>query len=339
MANFNLQQRIGYTKGLKELLIRVCSDYQIGKHISHKIILMGYEDCNLILKTDKNNYFVKLFALFRDDAECQRYVEIIQKALNAGVKHPFLHKFNNDPLYQIKIEDVKIRLAVMDFTDGKSIYELKTKLNNDEIKFIVKQAALINQIELKQSFVYDSWAISNFEKEYKEKGKYLLPPDDKLIASLAVQFKNLQIDRLPHCFVHGDITRTNTMKDKNGNLFIIDFACANYYPRIQELAVLLCDLFFDPQNPNSFPKMYDFVVAEYEKYIKLTKEEKETLPLYVKFAHAMHLLRANYERIVEKNETEENNYFLSIGRIGLNFTEKLWENNQKNKSSFIWNQK
>lgn len=248
----------------------------------------------------------------------------------------------------------------MDYINGQNLFELKTALTDTEMKFLIKQAALINKIKIKPSLVYDHWAITNFLEQYAKKEKYLDRQDNKLIAPLVKIFEELSIETLPHCFVHGDITKTNTLKDTNGRLYIIDFAVANYYPRIQELAVLLCDLFFDreysaryggdeagrkrtcprrrrgiprlersggrgssffdPQNPDTSAENYAFVLNEYQKYIKLTSEEVAKLPIYVRLAHAMHVLCATYEKVVNENTSEENNYFLNIGRIGLRCT-------------------
>jgi len=131
--------------------------------------------------------------------------------------------------------------------------------------FIIKQAALINQIDLHPSLVYDHWAITSLLDEYKIKGKYLTKQDEEFIKPLIRSFQSIDIDKLPHCFVHGDITKTNTMRSKKGDIYILDFAVANYYPRIQELAVILCDLFFDRKHVDLFPENYKLAINEYQK--------------------------------------------------------------------------
>lgn len=119
--------------------------------------------------------------------------------------------------------------------------------------------------------------------------------------------------------------KLNTMKSTNGDIYILDFAVANYYPRIQELAVILCDLFFDPKNPNEFPKNYNLAINEYQNYISFTSDELEKLPKYVKLAHTMHILLANYEKTANGNESSENEYFLGMGRVGLKYLNQIWE--------------
>lgn len=319
------QKRINYQGELEPLLTQTCKEFDIGAYNSHYIIPIGYEDFNLKLQTDKGYYFVKIFASFRNESDCKRYVDVIRSVLEAGVAHPFLYKTSQGFLYETSLNNSIDRLCVMEYVDGKTFYELQTAPTNDEIRFIIKQAALINKIDIKPAFVYDNWAIINFLEQYEKKNQYLNKADTDLIAPLIEEFNSLAIKSLPHCFIHGDITKTNVVKDNSNRLRIIDFAVSNYDPRIQELALLFCDLFFDPQKPESFIKTYEFAISEYQQYTTLTPDEIAKLPIYIKLAHAMHLLCANYEKIVLKNASAENNYFLNIGRVGLDYTSKLWK--------------
>jgi len=314
------QKRINYQGDLKPFLQKVCNDFDLGEYQSFAIIPIGYEDFNLKLTTNKGNFFVKMFAASRNEEGCQRCVNIINHTLENGVSEPKLYRNGQEFLRKVGND----RLIVMEYVNGKTFFELQAIPTTDEIKFIVKQAALINKTNLKPSFIYDHWAITSFLKEYAEKGKYLLRADNELIRPLVDLFSSLDIKSLPHSLAKGDIIKTNIMKDSDGKIYIVDFAVANWYPRIQELAVLLCDLFFDPRHTEDFAKTYNFVLSEYQKYIKLTPEEIKLLPTFVKFAHAMHVLLANYEKVVNGNSSAENEYFLNIGRVGLKFTIELW---------------
>jgi Ser/Thr protein kinase RdoA (MazF antagonist) len=240
--------------------------------------------------------------------------------LNNGVSEPKLYKNDQEFLYELDND----KLIVMEYIEGKSFYELQTVPTSEEIKCIVKQAALINKTDLKPAFIYDHWAITSLLKEYAEKGKYLSEADNKSVKPFIDSFISLNIEGLPHSLVHGDITKTNVMRDSDGKIYIVDFAVTNWYPRIQELAVLLCDLFFDSNKTADFINTYNFVLSEYQKYIQLIPEEIKLLPTFVKFAHTMHVLLANYEKVVNANSSAENEYFLNIGRVGLKLTTNLW---------------
>ncbi len=321
----SFQKRIHYQGDLHPLLQQVCKDFDIGQYTSHGVIPIGHEDFNLIVTTDKGNFFVKVFGSFRDDEECKRYINVIEQALKAGVSHPRLYESIQGFLYHASFDGISDWLCVMQYIDGNNFYELQAHPTIEEVKFIVKQAALINSINLKPSFVYDHWAITNFLKEYGEKKQYLEKEDSELLEPLVPIFHSLSIDTLPHCFVHGDITKTNTMKSNDGRIYIIDFAVASWYPRIQELSVLLCDLFFDQNHPDNFVRTYDVVLSEYKKYISLTEDEVCKLPNYVKLAHAMHMLLANYEKVANSNTSAENEWFLQMGRAGLLLTNRIWK--------------
>jgi len=310
-------QRINYKGKIDDISLAICKDFQIGDLVSNKLVLVGYEDFNFILKTTNGKYFVKIFSNFRSDDDCDRYIEIMLNTIKAGVSFPRLFKYQQNYLYTKTINSSKLRICVMEYIDGESYYSLKQKPDIDEIKILAHQAGLINSIEIKPKFIYDEWAIINFLNEFQKKGKYLLQQDFIIMESLVKKFKDLSIEKLPHCFVHGDIIVTNTMKDGNGKIWIIDFAVSNYYPRIQELAVLACNVLFDEKDDSKSKNNLKIALEEYQRTIILTPRELEVLPDYIKLAHAMHLLSGNYEKIIKKNDLEENEYWLNQGRAGL----------------------
>src|SRR3990167_7272106 len=325
--NDTFQNRIGYSGDIKPVLLQVCKDYSIGEFITHKVISMGYEDFNLILTSSNGKYFVKMFATFRVDGESQRYVNVMVKALEAGVQQTKLFKSSQGYLHKITADGIQISLCVMEQIDGVSFYEKNLKATTDEMRFLVQQAALINKIDLKPKPVYDIWAVVHFPEEYKKKREYLNEADIKLIDPLVEQFSAIKVEELPHCFVHGDIIKTNVMKNKEGKLYIIDFAASSYYPRVQELAVLLCNMLFDEDNLVTFPEYYKLALEEYRKHNQLTENEIEVLPLFVKIAHIMHVLCATYEKVAKGNNTAENEYWINLGRKGLVYTTQSWNLN------------
>lgn len=321
----NFQKRIHYQGDLKSLLVQTCKDFDIGIYSSHSIIPIGYEDFNLKLSTSKDNYFVKIFASFRNENDCKRYVDVISSVLESGVAHPNLYKSSQGFLYQISLNGSIDRLCVMEYITEKSFFETQSTPDPNDVRLIIKQASLINSIDIKPAYIYDNWAIVNFPEQYEKKKQYLDKKDDYLITPLINQLNQLSLNILPYTFVHGDITKTNTIKGPYGKIRIIDFAVSNYYPRILELSALFSDLFFETQNPDSFMEVYKFALNEYQQYLPLTPEELIALPTCVKLTHAMHILCANYDKIVLKNSSNENNYYLNNGRLGLKHTTKLWK--------------
>lgn len=311
------KKRINYNGDLKDISLQICKDYNFGDFISNNLILMGYEDFNFVLETNEGKHFVKIFANFRTLEDCKRYIEVISKAVEAKVSTPKLYKSKQGYLHLVEINKTKLRLCIMEFIDGKTLFELNEKLSNEEIKFLVHQATLINSLNLKPKFVDDEWAITNFLKAFNKKSKSLSNENLRYIKPLVDKFKHLKIEKLPPCFVHGDIISTNVMKDKKGKLWIIDFAVSNYYPRIQELAVLACNILFDECTEEKSKENLDVALKEYKKRIQLTKGELGALPTYIKLAHGMHLLCANFEKVSKSNNSYENEYWFNQGIRGL----------------------
>ena len=77
---------------------------------------------------------------------------------------------------------------------------------------------------------------------------------------------------------------------------------------------------------------YKLALDEYQKQNKLTKLEVETLPLYLKAAHAMHVIGAGREKYKKGNESDENEYWLNQGRNGLRDTNRLFKTNKYRKN-------
>jgi Ser/Thr protein kinase RdoA (MazF antagonist) len=316
--------RIGYTGNLNDLAEGICTGYRLGKLVSTEIVKFGYEDLNMVVKTDKGKYFVKILSRNRDVetrvwGTSKRYMDTMNRASYSGANVPKLMNFNVSYFSSLAPINsaAELKVCVMEFIDGENLYASGINLTESEIKTLAKQVALIDKMDLKPEPIYDEWSIVNFANEFKAKGKYLEADDRTLIEPVLEEFNKIKLAPLPHCFVHGDILKTNVIKDKTGKLWIVDFAVSNYYPRIVELAVLACNVLFDENSKEVSESNLKSALKEYEKYINLTEEEHRLIPLFVRAAHAMHLLSANYQKVVNGNSTKENEYWMKQGRTGL----------------------
>ena len=315
MPENNFQNRISFRGDLSPVLENVCADFAIGKYSSHQIVTTGYEDLNIIVSTNSGKYFLKIFSDFRSIDDCKRYIDIVTKVLEAGVHHPKLFKYNDEYLYQDGSND--IRLCVMEFIDGNTFYDFSRKLSNEEIKKVVDEVIKINKINYKPAFMYDSWAISSILDEYEIIKNYLNEDDLKLVSPLIEKFASIDQDSLPHSLVHGDLIKPNVLLSKDEQIYVIDFSVANYAPRIQELAVLFCNMFFDKKDDALNNEIFKKVIDQYCKEIALTELELSLLPFYIDLAHAMHIIGANSEKYLADNDSAENQYWLNLGRSGL----------------------
>ncbi|MBR2289951.1 MAG: phosphotransferase [Clostridia bacterium] len=319
------KDRINLNTDLSNISRQICKQYELGEYISDTIITVGYEDFNYILKTSTGKYCVKVFNRERTNQDCKNYIDRIELASTLSINTPKLHKADDKGEYDIEFDNVKYRLCVFDYIDGESFYDLEIIPNEDEIKEIIRQMAVIHKATLKSDFIYDKWAIINYEQEMKDKDQYLNEEDKKKLQELLDSFKKVDMDRLPKAFVHGDIISTNVMKDKNNKLWIIDFAVSNYLPRVIDLAVSACNLCLDADSKENTARKTKMILDEYQKYNKLTNYEKEQFPIFFDIANAMGVLQISY--LATLGETsEEGKFWYNESKQGLAFSdEDFWK--------------
>lgn len=306
--------RLDYEGRLADVFNLVCTDFGLPSYKSHSLIPVGYEDVNFKLETNNGSYFVKIFSSSRLQADIDRYVKVIETALQSGVRHPQLFK-NKRGSHLYKPTQTNLQLLVMEWLDGSSFWDIGNKPTDKECLEIIEIAVSVNSIDYKPPFTYDGWAITSFENEFKHYSDTLNSDDRQKVSEVLSEFISLELDSLPKALVHGDLIATNVIKTSRG-LFVVDFSVANYYPRIQELAVLFCNLFFDENDAKNSERMYNTYSQAYSKRLLLTEAENKALPIYTKAAHAMHVIGAS-KAIVKGEDDEENQYWLNLGRKGL----------------------
>lgn len=322
------QERITYRGEMKPFLQSALSSYDFGEYASHQVKQNGYEDFNLILETTTSTVFVKCFAHWRGKQDSRRYLQMIQGVKEIGsVRTPFLYKNNQGhTLSSIKMGGATVSLCLMQYLDGGNIWESNQPLSTAEQAEVIRQAAKINKTDLKPSYVKDSWAIINIDQTYGENRQRVNDIDRPLIESLLTELHSIDIDSLPHCFVHGDIRTTNVMRHSDKQVYVIDFSVANWYPRIMEMAVLCSDILFDPLHPEEFDDKYLWALKEYQKAgVLLTSLEIRILPLFVRLAHAMNVIGASSVNATNFISKKENDHWLKKGRQGLHFSVEDWK--------------
>lgn len=313
--------RINLNTDLSNISKIICDNYKLGNYVSDKIVEIGYEDFNYILTTDENKYFIKILYDGRDENESNDYLERLKSVCETEVAFPKLLNVDGNYLFKITIENVTYRIFVFEYIDGSNLFELNQELTDEELKFIADQINLIHKINIKPNFIYDSWAISSFPKEYNKKKDVISDDYKSIIEELYNQYNSINFDNLPHAFVHGDLMNTNIMRDKSGKLWLIDFAVSNYLPRIQDLVVASCNLCMTDNDERSFQRI-KVLINEYSKNNKLTEYEKEAFKILFKISNAMFLMQSSYQ-ISIGNDSKETLFWNEKGKNGLIFSNKI----------------
>lgn len=306
--------RLNYTGDLEPVIDRLCAAYGVGTPAGSSVVEVGYEDCNVILETDQDKYLAKMFAKSRTAEDIARYATTMQKVVEAGINHPELLTTSSG---EVTYTDSGITLVLMRFVEGKTFFELDRAPDANERKAVLEQAAKVNEVEYKPAYLFDSWAIPNIRVMFDKVRQFVEPDDLKLVEQVMAQYEAIPVDDLPHCFVHGDFTKTNVLKGNDGKIYILDFSVANWYPRIQELAVIAANLLHDNDDSSSLEDRCNQVADEYSQHNTLTSEERRHLPAYALAGIAMEFMGAHQEKYINGNDTDETDYWLKLGREGL----------------------
>ncbi len=323
METFELQdfnKRIGLNTDLKNISLEICKRYDLGDFISNELIEIGYEDYNYYLTTSRGKYCVKIFSKARTSEDVNNYLERIRAVANSNINAPKPLLINGNINLSLEYQQNNYEICVFEYIDGKNFFQLQENPSIDTIKELAKQTAMINNLDIEPNFIYDSWAIINFEEEYNKKREYVSPEYKEQFDRLLEELRKIDFDRLPKAFVHGDIISTNVMVDKDSKIWIIDFAVSNYLPRIIDLAVISCNMCLDKDSKERTYENISLLLSEYNKYNKLSEYELETFGTFYKIANAMHILQTQYI-IKTDGDSEENQYWLNEGIVGMSYSD------------------
>lgn len=312
-------ERIDVNASLNEIAREICSKCNMEDYLSSQIVEVGYEDFNFIIETKTQKFFVKIFHKGRTSQDCSNYIDRIKLSNKIDINTPKTICFDS-----IKIDDKGLKFVVFEYINGKSFLDLQEMPNETEIKEIIRQMANIHRAGLKSDFIYDTWTITNFTNELNNKEKCLNEQYYNRFKELSDKLQDVDLSKLPHSFVHGDIISSNVIKDEDDKLWIIDFAVSNYLPRIIDLVVTGDNLCLDPNSKENTIKNFKLIISEYEKYNKLTDYEKEIIPLFYDIGNAMGILQIN--ALKQNGEySEEDEYWLKVSGQGLKYSDsKFW---------------
>lgn len=310
--------RLNYDGKLDSVVKRLGNAYPIGDPTDFSVIGVGYEDCNVVVTTPKDKYVAKIFSKGRTPQDITRYSTIMEKAVEAGVNHPPLLRTSDGGIVYTDTQANGISMVLMQFVPSKSFFELDRAPDEEELQRVLEQAAKVNGIDYHPPYLFDSWAIPNIKVMFDKVKEFIKPEDIPLVEQAMARYAEIPVDNLPHSFVHGDFTKANVLKGDDGKIYILDFSVANWYPRIQELAVIAANLLHDTNSPMSLREKCEMVADQYSKLNQLTPEERQYLYAYTLAGVAMEFMGSHQEKYINGNDTVETEYWLNLGREGLN---------------------
>jgi Ser/Thr protein kinase RdoA (MazF antagonist) len=280
---------------------------------SWSVITTGYEDCNVRIDNGAFGVVVKVFAVDRPRGIAERTAGLITRVRAARVRHPRLWP---DAAGQLVHEFDGHQLFVMDRAAGRTFYELGRFPAPSELEKIIAQAARIHSVDARPEPVFDPWAIANLVPLAKRVGALLSAEQRDLVRRTVDGIVALDADALPSALIHADLTAGNVLLGDDGEITILDFALANRWPRLQELAVIAASLLHGSPEPvaarmTAVADLYDARAAE-----PLTGAERESLHVFGRAAAAMELL-GGLSQWQQGNQGAETRQLIEIGTASL----------------------
>jgi Ser/Thr protein kinase RdoA (MazF antagonist) len=298
---------------LSGLVAHVAGEYRLGDVAGWSVLETGYEDCNLDVRAERGRMVVKVFAAGRPASIPARTAGIIVAAQAAGVRHPRLYRDASGGYVHLLDGHW---LFVMDHAPGQTYYEMSRPPTEAELARVVEQAARIHRVDAHPEPVFDPWAIANLVPLAGQVGHLLDDEQRRLVDGAIAELADVDWDALPHALIHADLTAGNVLLAPEGEVTILDFALANRWPRLQELAVIAASLMHGspgtlPERMRRVARMYSAVAA-----VPLSAREEEALDKFGRWAAAMELLGGlnMWMRGARGPETE---LLLAIGTAGL----------------------
>lgn len=316
MSEHSALDRLQHLGPLDPVIERICVAYGLGKLLHFSVIEVGYEDCNTIIETESGKFVAKIFSKGRSTEDISRYSQIMQNVVAAGVNHPEMCMTKADELLYIDIL-TGLSMVLMRFIEGKTFLELDRAPNAEERALVIEQAVKVGKVEFHPVALFDPWAIPNIEAMFEKVRRFIQPGDLELVTEVINRFWDIDLEQLPHCFVHGDFTKANVLLGNDGKIYILDFSVSNWYPRIQELAVIAANLLYDEKVCTSLGERCEVLTSEYGRLNPLTEEEIRCLPIYALAGVAMEFMGAHLEKFIKGNDSKETEYWLELGRNGL----------------------
>jgi Ser/Thr protein kinase RdoA (MazF antagonist) len=198
--------------------------------------------------------------------------------------------------------------------EGVTYYDLNRAPKENELVHIIEQVAMINTTSFQPVYYHDIWAVPHIHDLANKVKPYLSTDDGNLISDVLRRFDKIELNELPKCLVHGDLTKGNVLSGQQGQPFIIDFSVTNWTTRIIELVLIVSNLLYDENDKRTIMEKAAQVASIYQRYNKLTKREVEVLADLSLAGSAMEMLGSIWRQNFLDDDSDETKYWLKLDR-------------------------
>lgn len=296
---------------LEALITEVAEIHRLASVEAYRLINVGFEDCNIELATAAGRLVLKVFAPDRA-ALADRTVTVVSEAIGRGVRHPAVLRGPEGDLGSA--HDGSAKYLLMEAVDGAPLYELDRAPTESELSDLTGQLAALHQSTLEPEPLLDPWSIPNLPTLFAQVRDHLNARDLDAVERAFAELDAVPATLLPS-LIHGDVTLGNVLLGSDRRVYLIDFASAGRWPRVQELAVIAANLMFRSELP--LADRMELIVSTYRRHATVTDAELRAQRAYARAAASMELLGAVFEREVKGNHGDEVALVYEIGRSAL----------------------
>lgn len=303
-------ERIGKEINIENLSENVCRYYKLGDYKDHKLILVGIDDLSYFLDTTNGRYVVKIINHEKTNEEMDEFIQKSIVIAKNNIKAPRLIPYKENYLFTYNMDGFHINLVVMEYIDGSDLYSINKQITKEDIEKLIDILIPLHKIEDKiENKEYDEYCFMKIKEDY-QKTKNVLPKDIKeQVEETMKDFEKIELEKLPKCFIHGDLISTNIMKDKNKDLWLVDFYQSGVGFRILDIVKVLNSVIDNYKYKNDTEELEQYFLEQYNKKMPLTPYELEILPILRKIDVCVGIMMETFDAI-EGRDNEENQYWL-----------------------------
>lgn len=289
---------------------KILDKYDLGEYKSHEHISFALSNTIYKVETSKNKVIIKLFE-HEDRKVINLQIKIMEK-LEKKKLSPKLFK-TKEGKYTYKL---KKPLIVQKFFEGKHLKKFTNRESEDFGTFLAKLQKILKTLGKKER-----WKIGyQFKKNNSKYNsiKINLSEEFKFVSKSLkeVNQKNFKIGT-----IHGDLSSSNILKNKQGKIMLCDWDDARKDYLIYDLAILIGNFMV------SEGKVYNHQISEliksYQSLIKISENDKKAI-----YYFALHSLlwgleygakqfKKHKEKGIKKWMIKQERKYITIKKFGL----------------------
>lgn len=300
---------------------KILENYNIGKYKSNKHVWVALQNTVYVLFTTKGKFILKVFET-SDPGFINYQVNIInylEKKKIPVAKIMKTKKKENLVIYKKK------RILIQEFVEGKELQKLNDNLVVEMGKILGKMTKELMKVRLTGKYVwvkdhefkkieYGSRKIKNFNFNKAEK-EYLK------------EAMTLKRKKLRRGVIHGDACEANLLVRNNKLKAIIDWDDAHEDYIVLEVAVFFPHLLVSSKGIRE--KEVKVFMKEYQKILKLNKEEEKALFYFIKYRYLGAIAWCAKQQKIHKEKNKE------IGRWVSSLVDKYKAFNKLSLENFL----